>query len=236
MRADTITSAFAPSVSRVPTRGPWRRVRAVTAFAAFVASMVLLPGEAPATIAEQRARLPPPATCQDPVAGVWRSHDFDERHVDWTIFTLEIERVPGSETALVGRIENHTWYAEKGQSEPPACAGNLEYIVGMDAEGSYLDGAIDFGGVGQWRLDDVPCGRFTMGYNLDNFSGVIDPDLQEFQSVNNDGGRAVDDPTVFRRVACSPQDAGKAPTLVIDPPPFFPPEDETSSSAGCGVG
>jgi hypothetical protein len=196
--------------------------------------MTLLPGEAPATIAEQRARLPPPATCQDPVAGLWKSHDFDSRHVDWTIFTLEIERVEGSDTAIVGSIENHTWYAEKAQSEPPACKGNLEYVVGMDAEGTFVDGAIYFGGVGQWRLDDVPCGAFTMGYNLDNFSGVIDPDLQEFQSVNNDGGRAVDDPTVFRRVECSERDQGKAPTLVLDPPPFFPPQDEPAQG-GCGL-
>ena len=30
------------------------------------------------------------------------------------------------------------------------------------------------------------------GYNLDNFSGEIDPEIQEFQSLNNDGGRDVD--------------------------------------------
>ena len=133
------------------------------AFAGLTGGLTLLPAEAPATIAEQRARLPPPATCQDPVAGEWKSHDYDSRHVDWTIFTLVIERVPGSESALVGSIKNHTWYAEKGQSEPPACAGNLEYIVGMEAEGTFVDGSIYFGGVGQWRVDDMPCGSFTMG-------------------------------------------------------------------------
>jgi len=214
--------------------GGWRRARAAAAFGGLICGLTLLPSEAPATIAEQRARLPPPATCQDPVAGVWKSHDYDSRHVDWTIFTLVIERVPGSETALVGSIENHTWYAEKGQSEPPTCAGNLEYVVGMEAEGNFVDGAIYFGGVGQWRLDDIPCGNFTMGYNLDNFSGVIDPDLQEFQSVNNDGGRAIDDPTVFRRVECSEADQARKPTLVLDPPPFFPPEDE-QAKGGCGL-
>ena len=193
-----------------------------------------MPGTARPTVAEQRARLPPAATCRDEVTGIWKSHDFDERYQDWTIFTLDIHRVEGSETALEGSITNHTWYADKRFSEPPACAGSLEYFVSMNALGTFSDGFIQFGGVGEWRLDDVPCGRFTMGYNLDNFSGSIDPDLQEFQSVNNDGGRAINDPTVFRRVSCDQDEQAKGPQVVLKPPPFFPPEDETEAE-GCGV-
>jgi hypothetical protein len=43
-------------------------------------------------------------------------------------------------------------------------------------------------------------------YRPDHFTGTIDPAIQEFQSVNNDGGRAVNDPMVFRRIACGEGD------------------------------
>lgn len=207
---------------------------------AFAAALSLIPAGAPATIEEQRARLPPPAMCRDPVAGVWKSHSYDERHGDWTIFTLEIRRklegsgeeaVP-SLTELSGRILNHTWYASPEESQPGPCKGLLRYQVSMDAEGAVVDGAIRFGGIGVWNLDEVLCGEWTMGYNLDNFTGQIDAELLEFQSVNNDGGRAVDDPTVFRRVACLDDEKKEEeePHVVVKPPPFFPPAEEK----GCG--
>jgi hypothetical protein len=44
--------------------------------------------------------------------------------------------------------------------------------------------------------------------------------LQEFQSVNNDGGRYIDVPTVFRRVECFEE--GPAPSIEITPPAFVP--------------
>ena len=46
-----------------------RRVVA-TALVGLLGALVLLPSVAPATVEEQRARLPPPATCQDPIEGV----------------------------------------------------------------------------------------------------------------------------------------------------------------------
>ena len=212
---------------------PWR---ARVLVAGLAAGTSLLPSRAPATVAEQRARLPPPATCRDAVTGTWKSHDFDERHQDWTIFTLNIERVEGSETELKGTIVNHTWYADKSHPEPPACAGQLEYVISMAAMGTHSEGFIAFGGIGDWRMDEERCGSFRMGYNLDNFSGSIDPDLQEFQSVNNDGGRAVNDPTVFRRVSCADDDEAEGPKIVLAPPPFFPPEEQDKGGeGGCGV-
>ena len=55
--------------------------------------LVLLPTLAPATIEEQRARLPPAATnCDDPVAGVWMSHKFEDFQLYWYVFTLRIQR------------------------------------------------------------------------------------------------------------------------------------------------
>lgn len=172
------------------------------------------------TVAEQRARLPPPATCADPVEGVWRSHQFHETWEEWGIFTLEVRRVPGSETALTGRIVNRSWYADATVSEPGNCQGQLDYLVTMQADGEYRDDTVRFGGT-SWELNAVYCGSsFGFAYNLDRFSGVIDSELQEFQSVNNDGGRYIDVPTVFRRVECF--ETPPAPSITVQPPPFVP--------------
>jgi len=195
------------------------------------AAIVLVPSRAPATIQEQRERLPPPAEgCDDPIAGVWKSHQYDEQYRDWTVFMLNIRRVEDNESELTGTIVNHSWDAGPDAEEPVPCSrGGAEWLVSMDARGRLsADGRIFFGGVGQWRLDRVICNWGPGGYNLDNFSGVIDPELFEFQSVNNDGGRAVDDPTVFRRVRCL--DAPPSPHVVSTPPPFYP-----ETNRGCGL-
>jgi hypothetical protein len=214
--------------------GPDRRCRralAGVALAGFVfASWIPGHGQA-STVAEQRARLPPPAECKDPVAGIWKSHSYDALHRDWTIFTLEMKRVEEGKDQFEGRIVNDSWVAEPHESSPPPCRGELRYIISMNAEGEIRDGEINFWGVGTWNLDEVPCGYWDMGYNLDHFSGKIDPDLMEFQSVNNDGGRAVNDPVVFRRVQCNDgEHLGSEPRIAVAPPPFYPPEDE----GGCG--
>lgn len=202
------------------------------AIAVFVISS-WLPGLGRAsTVAEQRARLPPPADCKDPVAGIWKSHSYDQVFRDWTIFTLEIHRTEPDKDLFDGRISNHSWQAEPHESSPPPCRGELRYLVSMNAEGSVNNGRINFWGVGTWSLDDVPCGSWNMGYNLDHFSGQIDPELMEFQSVNNDGGRAVNDPVVFRRVQCNDgEQLDIEPRIAIAPPPFQPPEDQ---AGGCG--
>jgi hypothetical protein len=177
-----------------------------------------------ATIAEQRARLPPPATCEDPVEGIWLSHKYNPPHHDWTVFTLEIHRVPGSDEALRGIIRNHSWVGGPEQQEPGPCQGQFHWIVSMNGRG-HSDGTnIFFGGYGGWRLDRVLCARGPFGYNLDNFSGQIDPEIQEFQSVNNDGGRSVNEPYVFRRIRCFEPDA--QPHIQVAPPPFFPERDQ----------
>lgn len=201
------------------------------ALAGFVFA-TMCPRKAPGgTVEEQRARLPPPATCQDPVEGIWKSHDYDPRWGDWTVFTLEVHRVNGSENELEGLIFNDTWYGDQTQSEPGPCQGNLRFKVSMDARGSVVDGKIMFGGIGQWRMDEVVCGSWDGGYNLDQFTGTIDPEIQEFQSVNNDGGRAVNAPTVFRRVKCFDEGGDDAPFVEVAPPPFYLPQEER---AGCG--
>jgi hypothetical protein len=212
----------------------FRRWFGPVGLAAFVL-MTMLPRSSPAgTVAEQRARLPPPKTCTDPVVGVWRSHDYDRLYGDWTIFTLEIKRV-GETDQLEGTIRNESWIGPFEQSEPGPCQGNRHYRVSMDAKGTVQANTIAFGGIGEWRLDEMVCGEFVGGYNLDNFTGTIDPDLQEFQSVNNDGGRSVNDPTVFRRVECFKGEApDEGPRIHVDPPAFYPPE-ESEDRGGCGL-
>jgi hypothetical protein len=179
-----------------------------------------------ATIGEQRARLPPPATCEDPVEGVWKSHQYVPFLGYWMIFQLEVRRVPGTKNALRGTISNETWLGSPADEEPGECAGNEHWLVSFDGQGSIQGSKIFFGGVGAWRLDRVICAHGPGGYNLDNFSGEIDPDLQEFQSVNNDGGLAVNVPTVFRRIRCF--DADSPPHVEVTPPPFQP-----SRNKGC---
>lgn len=205
----------------------------LASLAAFVV-LSATPRRAPAgTVAEQRARLPPPAQCEDPVEGIWKSHDYRAWRRQWTIFTLEIHRVDGTD-ALRGTIRNESWRGDADQSEPGPCVGELRYDVSMDAVGRVEHGQIAFGGVGQWRLDAVLCGEFVGGYNLDNFTGPLDAELLEFQSVNNDGGVSVNEPTVFRRVKCLEGPTTHDPKVVVKPPAFHPPEDE--GRGGCSGG
>jgi hypothetical protein len=199
-------------------------------FVAFTAALTLSPRRAPATVEEQRARLPPPAQCPDPVQGVWRSHAFNEMWGEWNIFTLRVERVPGSESELKGIITNEAWYGPATESVRGPCESRLQYLVSMDAQGTIVDDKIAFGGIGTWRLDQLFCGTADFGYNLDRFAGTIDLELLEFQSVNNDGGSAVNEPTVFRRIACF-DDQPKKPEGDVKPPPFYP--KRRASSGGC---
>lgn len=212
-----------------------RTRRAVYVLAALcVAGVWLVPRAAPATIAEQRARLPPAAECNDErVAGIWRSHAYNQQFSDWSVFTLAIRRVPGAPEQLVGTITNHNWDGGPEDEEPRPCPeqyGN-EWSVSMDARGYVRDEThIFFGAIGQWRLDRIQCRGGPGIYNLDQFSGVIEPGLLEFQSVNNDGGRAVNEPTVFRRVRCPPQESAEAPSVNPVPPTFYP-----ELGRGCGA-
>jgi hypothetical protein len=205
---------------------------------ASVAALVLLPSLAPATVEEQRARLPPPAECEDPVEGIWMSHKYEQEWDEWMNFTLHVRRdprgaaaplshAPTRREALVGNIEAHAWLGAGPQSAaPPVCTPGLHHwTVAMTAEGTATDRRIEFWGT-RWAIQNVFCGPRTFGYNLDHFTGSIDPTRQEFQSVNNDGGRAVNDPTVFRRVRCF--EPVSPPHPYVAPPAMRPP-----SRAGC---
>lgn len=196
-----------------------------------VAAVVLFAANAPASIEEQRARLPPPARCDDPVEGEWRGKKYEDRWGNWFAVVLDVHRAAPGSNVLTGRILARLWYATAQDVEPPQCSSRIlrDYAVEMPAAGSIEGNNIRFG-ASSYRITQVFCGRVEH-YNPDNFSGVIDPSIQEFQSVNNDGGRAVNDPMVFRRVRCfDPGQPGqRAMPAVVVAPPLLPP----SRSRGC---
>lgn len=215
-------------------RGSFRRTVWRALVLGLFAAVVLSPAEAPGTVQEQRERLPPPAKCkEDDVAGFWKSHQYNPRYRDWVEFTLEIHRVEGSQTKLEGTIVNHTWKGDKKHEQPGQCDTEVPWRarISMDAVGTVDNGLITFRGT-RWELDEVICGRLPLGwgYNLDKFTGQIDFDAQEFQSVNNDGGRSVNEPTLFRRVGCLEEGPPAPPAVDVKPPALFPKEKK----GGCG--
>jgi hypothetical protein len=201
-----------------------------------IAGLLLAPGEAPATIQEQRARLPPPAECADAVQGTWKSHAFNEMWQEWNVFTLTVRRVRPDGDELEGTITNLAWYGPATEENRGPCEGRLQYLVSMPAKGRIDGDHITFGGVEPWKLEEVYCSFFDGGYNLDQFAGTIDRELLEFQSVNNDGGRFVNVPTVFRRIQCLENEAtDEGPRVAVAPPPFYPDlaDDAAGSVGGC---
>jgi len=204
--------------------------RAVLFGAACAALLAMLSSSAEGgTIEEQRARLPPPAECSDNVEGVWVSLRYEENWGEWYEYTLNVRRAQEGSNLLVGDIVSHYWYGRAGDTTPPPCrAGGFETIVKMPAATGKNEGqAIELGATRYETERDV-CG-VPHGYNPDHFSGTIDPDRQEFQSVNNDGGKAVNDPVVFRRVKCF-DPPRKEPRKNVVPPAFAP----LKRAASCG--
>jgi hypothetical protein len=205
------------------------------ALAALLVAFFILPTRGTATIEEQRQRLPPPAQCGDDIVeGIWKSHKYDRRFGEWVIFILEIHRVEGDPNRLTGLITNHSWVGGPREEEPPPCGpGRAEWVIETDAEGSVdpQTGHIRFRGINQWRLLRRVCpAAYWSGYNLDRFDGIIDTTLNEFQTHNNDGGRDVNEPYVFRRIRCFPEEMEQAPRVEAVPPAFYP-----ESEGGCGL-
>ena len=180
--------------------------------------MMVFAPDAPATVEEQRARLPPPAACASPVAGHWKALAFDVRQQRWYDLALDIREDPANPAQLSGTIAVDSWEGDASAAEPPVpCTGR--YRGKMAAHGSFTGGVVDFAGE-SFELGAVICGDFV-GYNPDRFTGRLDPERQEFQALNNDGGEAVNEPVVFRRVGCVTGDR-KQPRGAVAPPPFFP--------------
>jgi hypothetical protein len=211
-----------------------RRVAYATVVAV-LAGAVLFPQVLLGSIEEQRARLPPAASCQDPVEGVWMGRVFHQPGRDWYIYTLEIHRASAGSAQLTGVLHARFWNGPPNIYEPLPCGpGVMDRTVFMTGAGTANGLDILFGGT-SWRPEALNCGPPNslqlINYNLDQFSGRIDPAIQEFQSVNNDGGEAVNEPTVFRRIRCfdSPSGPSQRPAVSITAPPLLPPQ----RSGGC---
>lgn len=193
---------------------------------------LLWPIQLPATIAEQRDRLPPAVPCGDDAAGIWMAHIHYAHVHQWYIFTLDIWR-DGDEGQLTGTIHSHYWTGQAQDEEPPACStGVYRKSVIENARGFIESTTITFNAI-DWAPDEPTCGEPERSYLFDYFSGEIDPERQEFQSVlNADAPEWTDIPTVFRRVAC--EQTAAAERAEVDAPPFVPEVRSGCDCGGCG--
>ncbi|MDP3277004.1 MAG: hypothetical protein Q8Q09_17565 [Deltaproteobacteria bacterium] len=179
------------------------------------------------SVGEQRGLLPSAARCNDPVAGVWRAHKYNPIDHDWVIFTLRIQHLP--DNRLLGEIRARLWNGMSMDVRPPGhCGGqntDLDYLVRMPAQGSIVgDRHVTFSSI-TYRVEHAYCPSAYFGYNPDAFSGDIDVERQEFQSMNNDGGRDQNAPYVFRRIGCAPGD--RVSVLPAPTPQASPVVDES---------
>jgi hypothetical protein len=165
-------------------------------------------GLRPGSVGQQRAILPRAVHCDDEVAGIWRAQKYDPVYGDWMLATLFMHR--GASNELHGTMVVHQWDGGPFQIRPPVCGPfGFDFVVDEPADGFATGRRVDFG-AHSWRLREIRCngGLRALDYHPDHFTGTIDPEREEFQSVNNDGGRAVNDPMVFRRIACLDQPDG----------------------------
>jgi hypothetical protein len=204
---------------------------ATVAAAAILVAMIVRVPDAPATVAEQRARLPPPADCGDKVEGKWKALVYQPNGGAWYEWSLEIYQDDEDPTILTGTTYVDLWTGPEDQPEPVQCT-EFRFKGKMKATGTFTNGIVAFNG-GPFELLETVCGSY-FGYNPDNFSGKLDTDLQEFQSVNNDGGISVNQPVVFRRIGCFDEaNEPKTPPADIEKPSFYPKKKTASSSGGC---
>jgi hypothetical protein len=197
-----------------------RPVLALSA-AGLVAVLLFASSPAPGSVEEQRARLPPPAAdCSDPVEGVWLALTYAGFQSTWYEETLNVRRKAPGSPQLEGIMTAHFWRGSPTDKAPPPCGllGVEATVIMPDATGKAEGQNIEFGAT-KYKWDKIACGRPGI-YNPDHYSGTIDPALQEFQSVNNDGGEMVNEPTVFRRISCS-QNPGKT-GIGVRPPEYQP--------------
>jgi len=213
-------------MTRSTARGTGRRPLLALAVV-LVIGVSLLPRGSSATVEEQRARLPPPAECPDKVTGTWQAIIYNERQATWYDYQLTIRRSapvadPNGPGPLEGEMVSHYWSGLPNNDKPVPCTpGARDITVKMPGKGTIDAGANLVFGAKTYTVDSIACGP-AQRYNPDNFTGKIEGAINEFQSVNNDGGSAVNEPAVFRRTRCldAPfRNKSKAP-----PPAFAPPK------------
>ncbi|MFO0561565.1 MAG: hypothetical protein U0269_26375 [Polyangiales bacterium] len=202
---------------------------------ALLAAIALSPSLLFGSIEDQRARLPPAAEqdagadCSDPAAGTWLGQQYNQRSRSWQRYELTIRRASAGSTALVGEVRVHFWNGWYSHSTPQTdCSRpHLAAEVVQNATGTINGLDLSFGG-NDWRTSRVFCQPpgTRVAYNPDHFTGTINVAIQEFQSVNNDGGSAVNEPVVFRRIRCA--ESAAQPRVVVVPPVEIPRPPSTS--------
>lgn len=203
-----------------------RRAALWSAAATVALVMFLRPALAPATIEEQRKRLPPPAhDCKDPVTGFWQGHQVTRG--TWYRFTLDVRRKTPGDPELTGNIEALFWDVDV--DHPPPCDDppHDRILIDMPAEGRFEDNHIEFHGT-SWSVRRVECGSMFGGYAPDAFSGNLILENTEFHTENDDGVNPIAT-VVFRRIKCG-DDAMPVPEL----PPPKPQPFGGEACGGCG--
>lgn len=186
------------------------------------------------TIDEQHDRLPPPALCADPVEGFWSAQNYVPAHRQWYAFTLEIHRKEAGKPDLTGEIEVHFWTGTAESTTPPPCGPGGQDVFITSPGSGVLDGDRVRFEASTYRVDRVTCGPKKFHYRTERFSGTIDEALEEFQSLDDDGGYLVDEPFVFRRVGCLDSPPAVAPSPAPSSRPAPEPTPAPAPSRGCG--
>jgi len=222
-----------------PPRKHWRpsrRFRLASLSALLVAATLVIAKRAPATVAEQRQRLPPPAKCTDPIAGVWMSHDYRADIDRWGIITMELRRVSTTPPELRSRYHHDWWTGAPKESEPPpSCRPGLRHVISESTgEATYKAPKLEVRGTVLGK-HELLCGASLPERALGVLTGDVDESIQEFQSTMT--SRFGTYPIVWRRVRCFEDPAGPDPTsspVVKDvAPPAVAPKVR-DRSCGCG--
>jgi hypothetical protein len=138
-------------------------------------------------------------SCLDSAAGTWVSAPtYYPAYNDWYTVTLHVARGEGG--AVRGAIDVQTWAGDAEQHERPSCGeAAFDSAVNQSAVGEVSDSKLRLTAT-NWSLGEQSCTRLPGAYNIDEYTGVFDGSI--LRTVNNDKGRAVDDPVGFERVSC----------------------------------
>lgn len=155
--------------------------------------------------AGERALLERALACADPIEGVWVAHRFSPEHHDWARMTLRIDR---EGERLTGTIVSRAWSGLATDRRPPiTCAPDAHDVtVRMVARGWIRGEDLSFG-ADTHEIQRTDCPSRFFSYNPDHFTGRIDTLREQIDALNNDGGRDVNAPYRFRRVACLEDEA-----------------------------
>jgi len=165
-----------------------------------VVAPVIVQAAPPATAAQAPGRV----TCADPLTGTWIGRLHHPGYEDWHEISLTIGRTPYQTNGLRGQIRARIWSGDWSQERPALCNDGSpdQKVVVMAARGTVQGEIVSFAGT-IIESATVTCGFGSTEYGLDSFTGAVDEVTGRLEVVNNDGGRAVDRPWSFERVACA---------------------------------